>query len=1279
MKAFYQQDRRDGTGQADRFPAALRSGYFCIDELSHAELLGLSQSLAENLLYVDLDNQSDADSTWADLFSGDPVFVLADIINTDTKKIERSYRAPAVKLSERLAMVCQLHASIGRWYRALRSTAQPQLVALTAALGQFIHNSLDQRQENLINLFERTSRSSRQALLAKMHSGSEENVPTPTQYLQESFHQFVGAINYFKTMVVDDLDPDHAHADQNPAVSLYVTFLKLYARAQKTLNGFPEKRLDFYYKRLLGVRPRPSVPDSVNLALTLAPGQPAVTIPKGTAFFAGKDVDEQDVLFLSDDELHLSDAVVGDIRTFHLNRHPLISPQNDLGCVTSATAASINTSVAAESGVPLFGAGAGPRRDAACLGLAIASPLLLLAEGERRITLDITCHNPAHKEGYGELPLPECPDAAAAMLAGTAAEYLSGPAGRTAQRDRFARRVGQVLAREVIASAPWLSVAARASIVKSAAAVLGESNTVADLLAMDRAALFYRFLRDGLDLRLTTADGWLARNNYVIRPLPNTGEGSVAGLRLELMLAPDEPPITPYRQDVHGEQLPTEQAVLSLRVNSQSLFYSYSLLAALDIENIELAVAVRGARRLSLYSQLGQLDPSRPFVPFGPQPGRESYLAIGHQEAARKPLTKACARLQWGVLPATAGGFEEHYRGYSGNFNTDLFRTRASVLGHSGWVANKADEQPLFARAPGTGQLCDEIELDLLQGQYFEPLDGQQDEDFRLDNLTRGGFFRLDLSPCDQGFGHAQYAGLLADVLVANAKRRKPLRVPRLPYTPMINTLVLDYSARENIRLRNDASVAQPHCSSVFHQHPFGVKEVARNGRNRPLALMPQYLHDGYLLIGLVASEAPERVSLLFDLVGGERKVDDDPLELYWSYLRGNELRPLPTEAVLRDTTASFARSGVVTLALPADIDTTSTALPDGFFWIAVAARGNLHLSPRLRQLRTGGLCAVRERSATTPDAFTLAADTILESRPALASIGRVEQPAASYGGRPQEDRTRLITRTAERLHHKGRACQPWDYERLVLEHFPNIFKVKCFANMRTDRSEPCPGHVLIVVVPTVEVGEEHDAQQFLVNPERLREIRAFLSSRTSAFASITVRNAAYELIQIRCSVKFVERADAGRKMRELQRRISRYISPWRPGGYGARFGWQIKRKDIESCIGMSEHVEFVTDFSMLHITQKTEREFCLVDTARGGHAHDTTQEQPDDVAAGSENQQRQIEEIRPLYPWSLALPSRQHFIRPVQDLTYIPPEPTGVGELEVGSTLILDSGHGRG
>lgn len=1285
---FYELDQRDGTGQSDRFPYALADGYFDIDERSEAHLLGFAQAMARNLRFCDLDGATNASASWADLFAHDPLFVLADISNTNTGKLERANRVLRHHSRKHGELVELLHAAVARWNGALRQTTQPQLQPLASAIGQFLRNSLNERRRVVAALLEATPQA-RTDMLKRMAGPAAKSGPTLSSFLEESVHQYIGAIDYFKSLAAGGIDPARTAADQNPAVALYVAFLRLYRRVQDRLNTFPRKRIDFYYQQLLGAHRHSVRSDTVHLALTLAPGLPPALVPAGTRFPAGKDNDERDLVFASDEDIWLTDARVADLRVFNLDRNPQVSPHNVLGYVTRASVQRVDTETGADED-SLFGARHGG--DDARIGLAIASGLLEVGEGARCISLSITCRNPAPVEGDEEKPLPEDSSTAAdlvAVLANQAVAETQADAGavsivsaqRTQAGRQLVRRLGQILAREIVASDRWLSATDRVRIGKAAVRALGEDCEIPELLAMDRAALFYRVLRDALQVHLSGADGWVQPSDIVLRPLEPDGADSVAGLRIIIELSADEPAIVACDPSLHGDDLPVKHAVLRLCANPKSVFYAYSLLSSLDMEALGLTVQVRGARRLSMSGDLGPLDASKPFVPFGPQPGRDSYFAVGLREAATKPLTAATLNIEWSGLPQDFGGFESHYRGYPAPYNTELFLARTGVLGPGGWRTDGA-EQPLFRRSVTTGQVCADMSLDLLQGQHFSPLSSvPADAAFRLDNLAQGGFFRVDLSPCDNGFGHAQYPQILTEVLMHNARRRKTKPVPNLPYTPMINSVTMDYAASESIRLRSsDSEAPEPNTARVFHLHPFGIREVSRHGRNRPVALMPHYFHDGYMLIGLSGEHAPGTLSLLFGLAGGQRKTTDDELDIAWYYVTGNELRPLPRDAVLRDTTAGLTASGVVTLVVPEDIDRSTTVLPSGLMWLAVAARGDLRPCPQLRRIATGAVRAERAPDGSQQKINAVRAGTITQSQPALPFIGQVRQPAESFSGREAEDRDQYVTRVSERLHHKNRACQVWDYERLVLEHFPDLHKVKCFANMRTDTTEPAPGHVLIVVVPKVSA-DEHEVGEALVNPQRLSEIRAFLAQHTSAFATVSVRNAAFELVQIRCSVQFRQRGRSGHYIRQLQQRISRYISPWQPGGYGADFGWRIRRKDIEACIGESPDVAFVTDFSMLHITRKMDSAYCLLDTARPDELADTSRDSliTHGIGAAHPDGDVQIGEIKPRYPWSLALPSRRHFIRSIDDLEYIKASPTGVGELEIGNTLILDSEHHGG
>ncbi|MEO0972134.1 MAG: baseplate J/gp47 family protein, partial [Pseudomonadota bacterium] len=373
--------------------------------------------------------------------------------------------------------------------------------------------------------------------------------------------------------------------------------------------------------------------------------------------------------------------------------------------------------------------------------------------------------------------------------------------------------------------------------------------------------------------------------------------------------------------------------------------------------------------------------------------------------------------------------------------------------------------------------------------------------------------------------------------------------------------------------------------------------------------------------------------------------------KVQWSYLAGDRWCPFSPREVLADTTEGFLSSGIVTLDVPAQIDRSHRAMPDGLYWLRASTDTPSDHFAQLVGVAVNAVSTVRVLDAEEAPTEVLAAGSIDRLAQPIAGVNAVLQPDASTGGRRAEDQHAFETRVAERLRHRARAVQPWDYERLVLEAFPEVFKVKCFSALAEVDAEPVvrPGQVLVVVVPNSAQGQGRDGVERGLQGAALARIREYLQARAPIFANVQVRNPIYERIQVRCTVKLAPGAHTGEEIARINRTISRYISPWERGGYGAVFGWRMRRQDLEAVIRALDAVEFVTDFSMLHITRDATGHYRMDDTARQG----------DDW-------------IRPRYPWSLALPMAEHYIELVDDYREISPRVTGIGELQVGSTLIV-------
>jgi hypothetical protein len=268
--------------------------------------------------------------------------------------------------------------------------------------------------------------------------------------------------------------------------------------------------------------------------------------------------------------------------------------------------------------------------------------------------------------------------------------------------------------------------------------------------------------------------------------------------------------------------------------------------------------------------------------------------------------------------------------------------------------------------------------------------------------------------------------------------------------------------------------------------------------------------------------------------------------------------------------------------------------------------------------------------------------------------LASVLQVAPSFGLRRREDPAQLRVRAGERLRHRQRATTAWDVERLVLEEFPAVFKVKCFPNLRSDR-RAAPGDVLVALVPGALPGCA--LQMPRLNAGELQRIGEFLARHASPFAHWEVRNAAYEQVQVRCRVRLARGAHSGRVLQRLEQALVDYLSPWSDVGRPAAFGWSLRCEDLQSFIRSLPEVDGVAGVSLLQVAEDDGNGACtLADTARPG--------------AGSPRSEATV--LRGQVPWSIAVPMAHHLIELQQDVQHFRPEPSGVSHLGIGSTFII-------
>jgi hypothetical protein len=374
--------------------------------------------------------------------------------------------------------------------------------------------------------------------------------------------------------------------------------------------------------------------------------------------------------------------------------------------------------------------------------------------------------------------------------------------------------------------------------------------------------------------------------------------------------------------------------------------------------------------------------------------------------------------------------------------------------------------------------------------------------------------------------------------------------MPKEPYTPVMTALQVDYTAS----LDCTADLNPDHCQ-LFHLHTFeGVAALPRTlTDDQTVTLLPQYDHEGELLIGLQDLQPATAIALLIQVAEETADTDLERTPVTWHYLIDNDWKPLDPHQILQDTSNGLIHPGIVKLAIPPDISNAHTTLLNpALHWIKATVEARSGAIGSIISLHTQAAEAGFTEADNDPHHLDtpLPAETIANLVAPEPEIQQILQPYQSFGGKRQEPPARFYTRISEHLRHKGRAVTIFDYERLVLEQFPSIHKVRCINHSQAQDKqlyEIAPGHITLAVIPEITHPRTFSDLQPKANINLLAEIEDYLKSISSPWASITVINPRYEPLRVTFQVQFRDpyQADFAVYRRQLERDIIGFLSPW--------------------------------------------------------------------------------------------------------------------------------------
>ncbi|MEL6811941.1 MAG: baseplate J/gp47 family protein [Bacteroidota bacterium] len=922
----------------------------------------------------------------------------------------------------------------------------------------------------------------------------------------------------------------------NPHLALFFGFLYMFKVVQDDINTITERHLNFYYKEVLQLKERPAETDRVAVIFELAKHVESHLLKAGTILKAGKDNTGVDAFYKLNEDTVINKAQIAEIKSQFTNIHNEWAgrpkfPKTDHRIYVSPVANSadgLGEEIVSEEmdwrffGRPIFHKNeedpSGLKvadRNQGQIGFAMASPILFLAEGQRKISLEITVD-----------PL------------GPAIDYSK--------------------------------------------------------IATDRFTILLSGEEEWIPAEVITAQETETNSGIFL---------------LECRLNVDKPSVVAYSEEVFNEHFSTTYPMIKVLLSNEDPTEdtAYNSLINVLIEQVRVSVEIEGettdipgVKNLIVQNDNGVLDASKPMSIFGGQPHLGSKFYVGSWEVFQKKLDYLTLKHQWVDLPADADGFEGYYTNYTPNNGRKnrSFKIEKDVLDKNDWVRITGFHY-LFRNAEGN-PVANGVPLPTstersklhLNSEALRNIKRDADlapfEDYEI--VSSKGFIRFTLEGID--FGHKTFTKDYATqaILLAGESPPAGAGLPNTPYEPIIEDLSLYYKSSMTLDLK--ASKVQRR-DAFFHLEPLGHYRVDTNKDAN--TLLPTITAEGSLFIGIEDLRPPQTLSVLIQVAEGSANPKKEKQMVNWHYLSEDQWLPFDQYTLLSDSTNGLLTSGIVTFDMQRNITKGNSRLHPDYYWLRASVVKDSDAVCDIIDIRTQAISASFADGGNDVKFLekALPAATISKFLTADASVKKIEQPYASSHGKPPEKEGSFFTRVSERLRHKNRSINIWDYEHLVLEKFPKVYKAKCINHTRfngtlSNYSETAPGHVTLVIVANVQNKNAVDPLRPLASLDQLSEIGTFLEKIKPPCAALHVKNPIYEEVQLDFQVKFHQDIDAGYYISKLQEELKFFLSPWASDcATDIIFGGRIHKSVLLNFVEERSYVDYATCFKMYHIVRE--------------------------------------------------------------------------------------------
>ena len=1207
--------QRSGSSQADRLLPAMQNGYVLVDEKKFADWIVFAKEYAAYLHFYELNNEQSGD--WVPFFENDVAAVLGTIAIQDVAAYKQKIKSlfdflkndshvvelnkASIVLNEMFAGILVFCAALDEFYRLL-----PADISMKTSIENQIKTFLAPALSRLLRYYKaaeelgylQTAEFKNWSILGRKVKDAKEVIEkiglsklwwksgpaietwnefynaiskdtsifgndsldlffknlyqpninyTQAQWLQfmkmnhaanhnlfsSIFDQFLMAFSKLVNDAEKNLLQSLENRNTHPAhYALFLTFLRLFRYAQNDINSITKRHLDFYYKQVLQLKQRAAIPNNAHIIAELAKPVSGHILQNNSLFKAGKDSEGKDLHYTLQHETTFNKALVKSLRSVYIGKAADDYPVNIINNGRMFAAPMINS----DDGI-----------------------------GEALTAANKEWHPIANKQfNEGKLVALKMPHAQIGFA--VASHYL------------------------------FLQEGLRFIKLK-----LSTSN---NLLLDNLTSKNKRY-----EVFVTTKKGWYQPSSGLFVDHTAKLKNNEPCAEFSFSMGGGEPAISNYDATVHGGTLKVNVPVVKvILVQLENLPYEFEKLKNITVSKFELDVTVGsnssyntdGLKMLNVSTDGGKIDPSKPFQPFGGQPKKDASFTIGNKELFTKKNVGLWLNMEWADLPilnnikydspvtAPKSEVPDLTARVLKNGNWSIFDDTDTVIPDIETIpafTTDSKFQSKFISIPGSTTL-----------PFNEPY-----PDFNSESIN--GFLQVGLK---SDFGYKNY---LADLTLHLINNSKPGVTATLfpgvePYIPLLKSLFISYEANSDIidLTSNNKNNFQNKAANFFHLYPFGdTEQHAFLNHKSDQYLLPQFAHkkngtsiphEGEFYIGFKNLESNQSVNVLFQVLDGSANPTiSKPVEhIRWSYLSSNEWKDF-TQQQFSDATMQLIQSGIISFIIPEDATIENTMLPAGYLWLRAAVSEHTDAICKLISVEAQAafVTFADNNNASNFLNNALPAGSINKLKEPQSAIKKINQPYASFGGRTSETAEAFYVRVSERLRHKARAITIWDYEKLILEAFPQIHKVKCLnhtLSVNADYNEVMPGHVTIISVPDLRQRNDINPLKPFTSQRILQAIQIYLSKKISCHVKLHVVNPFFEEVKLSFRLQLVKGFDDFTLYsNKLKNEITSFLSPWAYGAGEINFGGKLYKSVLINFIEERPYVDFITDVRMAHFS----------------------------------------------------------------------------------------------